>query len=135
MAVVYRQPLTGDNYDNSQEAVNAVHRIDCQLRIVSLLSKDYIFLVSQEELGLEQAVSELLSFLADDFLLDQDAVEIVSVHADAMECPVYRRFNMVWTERGLKVVPQKAHRPISQIKFLETLLNTSKVVEDEEYSR
>ncbi len=128
MTDIYRQRLDSGHYESGEQAVNTVQHVDCDLRVVSLLETDYIFLVSQEEVSLEQAVNELLAFLADDFLLDQSSTEIVTVHFDQRDRHVYRRFNMTWTEQGLRVTPQHEHRPISQIMFLEKLLMSSKFV-------
>ncbi|WP_317928785.1 hypothetical protein [Halioxenophilus sp. WMMB6] len=105
--------------------------IECQIRIASMLNKDYLFLLSDEEISREQAISELIPFLADDILMDQSSTEIITVHCNNLGQRIYRRFDIEWAETGPYLVRPKHRNAIVKIQYLETLLAYSSCMDDE----
>ena len=123
MGTYHWQTLVND--DAKEKLINASQKVNCDIRIAGLLDRDYLFLVSEQELSQSQALSELVSFLADEFLLDQSSTEIITVHLNQLGDRVYRRFDIVWSGLGPMLVRPKARNPINKVQFLETLLACS----------
>lgn len=98
--------------------------LPCSIRVVGMLNKDYLFLISEEAISLQQGMTEILPYLADDLLLEQETIEVITVHPDSLGNKRYRRFEICWYETGPKLVSPSVTTS-ETIPYLETLLQHS----------
>ncbi|BFM07133.1 hypothetical protein [Halioxenophilus aromaticivorans] len=101
----------------------------CSIRLAGLMDRDYVFLVSPAPLDENRAVKELIPLMADDMLLEQSALEIVTVTPDHFGNNEYQRFNLYWTAKGPKLAPPTDNLAATT-PFLETLLQHSIPLDD-----
>ena len=118
------------SFDDSVEEIGQLVPIPCEIRIASMLNKDYLFLVSDFEISREQAIQELIPFLADDILMDHTSTEIIAVHCNNLGQRIYRRFDIEWSSKGPSLVRPKNRNAIIKIQYLETLLAYSSSLDD-----
>lgn len=106
----------------NSETLNTTAPIE--IRVAGLIGKDYLLLLSRNTICQQQAISELLPYLADDLLLEHENVEVITVHPDTAGNPLYCRFNIRWFDSGPQLVPLSSGDPKS-IPFIETLIQHS----------
>jgi len=126
-----QQELDFDAINEATASAASTQPLSCTVRIAGLLEKDYLFLISEKAISHQQAINELLPFLADDLLLEQSTIEVVTVHPDALGNKRYRRYTIRWTHQGPQMVPPYDDTPIT-VQFLETLLSYSVSLDDDE---
>ncbi len=110
--------------------VNSVTGQACSIRFAKVNNKEYVFIVSLEEIDKSLILKELVAYLSDDVLLEYPSSEIIAVHFNQFGKQQYRRFSLAWTEIGAQLVRPKERNPASKAEFLNALFNSSISVED-----
>lgn len=100
------------------------------LRYARELGRDYVFIVSAQQIDKTKALTELVVFLSDDILLEDSNTEIISVHFNPQGKRVYRRFSIEWTPAGPTLSRPKSRAGASHIEYLEALFFRSINAED-----
>lgn len=99
--------------------------VPCEIRIAALIDRDYLFLLSDEEVSEQQILTELIGYMADEILLDQSATDIVTVHLSDAGQRIYRRFDLRWNSQGPLLANSQIATSKRKSQFLETILSCS----------
>ncbi len=101
----------------------------CSIRIAGLMDRDYVFLLSPIELDHNRAIKEIIPLLADDLLLEQSALEVITVYPDHFGNNEFNRFNLRWSHEGPQLFAP-TDSTAATVPFLETLLHHSIAFDD-----
>lgn len=117
--------LTLDNGADHEEDFTP----SCSIRIAGLMDRDYVFLLSPIELDQNRAIKDIIPLLADDLLLEQSALEVVTVYPDQTGTNEFNRYNLRWSEKGPQLVEPNDAAAVT-VGFLQTLLDRSIAFDD-----
>ena len=126
MSVLYSQQTNPNQTDASQPD------IPCNVRFARMLDRDYVYVVSDTEVTPDQALREVIGFMSEDILLDQDSTRIVTTHLDEESSRIYRMFDIFWGPNGARLAPIEIRSGANPAEFLETLLACSISVASDE---
>lgn len=114
----------------SESYVSASTKQGCSIRYAKAHNKDYVFIISFDEVGKADILKELVAYLAEDVLLEHSCCEIITVHFNRSGKQQYRRFSLQWSENGAQLMRPKERNGAYKAEFLDFLFFSSVSVED-----
>ncbi len=127
----WRNSLSESN-EIGERYTNASTGQGCSIRFAKAHNRDYVFIVSVDEIEKSEILKELVAYLSDDVLLEYSSCEIITVHFNQSDNQQYRRFSLQWNEKGAQLVRPKERNRASKVEFLDSLFLSSVSVEDDE---
>jgi hypothetical protein len=97
-----------------------------------MLERDYVYVISDTEIRPDQALREVIGYLQEDILLDQECTRIVTTHLNEEGSRVYRMYDLNWDRTGATLEPIALRTEGNPAEFLETLLACSISVDIDE---
>jgi hypothetical protein len=97
-----------------------------------MLERDYVYVISDTEIRPDQALREVIGYLHEDILLDQECTRIVTTHLNEEGARVYRMYDLNWDRTGATLEPIALRTEGNPAEFLETLLACSISVDIDE---